>query len=894
MKILFIVYLSLILFFALAWGSTFIYWKFFKKQFTRERFAFIAVEGYIVIALVILPYLMEGSIINIVISLLNQYLEMNFELLDVSISEKLLGMTIPIIYTFFTVSIFKNWKGDISLKHFNENRVGKKSNLFIDSYLVIKKDEELEKYNPEKHEKLDITFNRDLPEKLSWNNQVADLLELKSKQYKICRENDWYSEYKFYISEYGQANEKIVICCYFEKPGDKEVEETIENIKRVSEGIRIKNVIIAINSMGKINYVKKYNDYEIRFISEGVLLDELVDFSNYSQKVIRDFEKNEIIKGYKTSISDIFVKPSCKKFIRKGNEVEKHKIIDIETHIEEWLLDSKSQKQLAILGEYGQGKSVLAQWIAYLMFKTKIESDRIPIIIELRGKYPKQYSSMTDFLASWSSTYGIDPLALYKLYLAGRLLIVFDGFDEMELVGDKSIRLEHFRKIWSFGFEKSKMIITGRPNFFLNNHELNSLLRLHKSIDSIPYCEEIHIEKFDFTQIESSLRASDEKIKESILSIIRNKDKNKSFYDLVSRPALLFLTSTVWEERKLYKYKDKINSCMVIKEFINNSYSRQNSKGDYTPLGIFGREFFMQGIAIGMCLESGYTNQISATKLREVIDKLYYSFPEVISEYEQSVSRRNLKSLKERYESIYNKETIFRDIIACGILVRDLSSFDSFKFAHKSFLEYYISNFYVSLINQDLNKDSERDIAKINSIKNTLGVSKKDIVKNPEVLKFSGEMLAASIELKDGSNLPQVVYKLLSSNKLLKMLNYGHFLKYLNFMKLLSTKIIYIYLITVIIIGFILFQKRGENFFKFINVMSGTLSGFIIFTLEKKVFLTLVDKNSSKREGCLSDRHNLLLWYITCLELGVSMEKLEKKIPYKLKENLKERLEVIF
>jgi hypothetical protein len=43
-----------------------------------------------------------------------------------------------------------------------------------------------------------------------------------------------------------------------------------------------------------------------------------------------------------------------------------------------------------------------------------------------------------------------------KLLVAGKLLIIFDGFDEMANVADIKSRVEHFRSLWQFSYPKTK------------------------------------------------------------------------------------------------------------------------------------------------------------------------------------------------------------------------------------------------------------------------------------------------------------------------------------------------------------------------------------------------------------------------------------------------------
>ncbi|MBK7222591.1 MAG: hypothetical protein IPH94_15125 [Saprospiraceae bacterium] len=63
---------------------------------------------------------------------------------------------------------------------------------------------------------------------------------------------------------------------------------------------------------------------------------------------------------------------------------------------------------------------------------------------------------MTEILSTWAANYRLDTASLLKLHKAGKLLIIFEGFDEMDMIGDREMRLNHFQRLWEFAISKSK------------------------------------------------------------------------------------------------------------------------------------------------------------------------------------------------------------------------------------------------------------------------------------------------------------------------------------------------------------------------------------------------------------------------------------------------------
>lgn len=153
------------------------------------------------------------------------------------------------------------------------------------------------------------------------------------------------------------------------------------------------------------------------------------------------------------------------------------------------------------------------------MIKTK--NERIPIFIPLRNKSLRN-SKPVEILSYFSTQYGMDPVALEILNANGRLLLIFDGFDEMDLVGNDEIRKMHFKSLWKLVTPKSKVLITGRPNYFVNSTELKSALSLTSESKELPYCEALYLRLFDPEQSMAALRNAEVSVREGIRKSLTN------------------------------------------------------------------------------------------------------------------------------------------------------------------------------------------------------------------------------------------------------------------------------------------------------------------------------------------------------------------------------------
>jgi len=96
--------------------------------------------------------------------------------------------------------------------------------------------------------------------------------------------------------------------------------------------------------------------------------------------------------------------------------------------------------------------------------------------MELRGKSPANLEPQ-ELLGAWAQQYQLQASALMKLLIAGKLIIIFEGFDEMANISNAEARIAHFRSLWMFAFPKSKIIFTGRRNLFFEDKELHIVFK---------------------------------------------------------------------------------------------------------------------------------------------------------------------------------------------------------------------------------------------------------------------------------------------------------------------------------------------------------------------------------------------------------------------------------
>ena len=715
-----------------------IYLVYKRKKYTRERFAFYSIFLFFSMGVMFISHVFsDNSFIIILYKLLNKFFDLQLEIPQTDWTGKLWSAFVYFIFGSVIFGIFKTWSGAKSEDDIKLLEMHKSMDFFTAVFKGFKNfnikivDKSKNKIN-DNDKGRDFTFFNISKD---WHTQVKEIFLFISNQYQIS-EQDWHSEQNIFICKYARSD--IAIFCCLNKPSIELIREKIDFFKDYYSDKRFKKLIISIQN-NENKYLKEelqIDDLNIEIRYKNELLNQIVKFDEYFDYLKNEFEKKEITSGDNFKLIDVYVNQKSTLHLPEGLKKKKRRDIEnTEEYILKWVNNNKLGKHIALLGEYGQGKSTLSLKVAYELIMS--QSDRIPIIIELRGKSPKNLT-LLEILASWSSQFNINAKAIEKLHEEGKLLVILEGFDEMDLVGDKYIRQSHFKRLVEFmRYEKSKVLITGRPNLFFDNNEMEEFLELNKDQNNLFYCNALILNPLDIKQIEIALRNVDEIIRREILDVLNDKNQNSNFKDLISRPSTLYQASIIWNSLD----KNNINSASIINQFIKHSYQRQETKfntigrtGIESILTINEREYFTLGIAVKMIKNNAYSNQISNREINYAISELFFNIPDEVSK-----DHINGIKLQKRLEDDTHKiETIFNDVRASGILVKDLIKNHNFKFAHKSFLEYLFAFYFSNYIYQN-----DSYYAKVvNSISNAYKI--QDIYKiklTDEIIQFISELL---------------------------------------------------------------------------------------------------------------------------------------------------------
>ncbi|WP_088243765.1 NACHT and WD40 repeat domain-containing protein, partial [Calothrix rhizosoleniae] len=218
----------------------------------------------------------------------------------------------------------------------------------------------------------------------------------------------------------------------------------------------------------------------------------------------------------------------------------------IEGYIDRWL-DDPAKEHISVLGEFGTGKTWFAlnyAWVALQRYrdaqKRGVQLPRLPLVIPLRD-YAKAVSVESLFSEFFFRQYEI-PIPGYsafeQLNRMGKLLLIFDGFDEMAARVNRQEMINNFWELAKVVVPGAKVILTCRTEHFPEAKERQALLNaeLQASTANLtgetPQFEVLQLEKFNDEQIRQVLSFQAEH------TTVEKVMGNPQLLDLARRPVM--------------------------------------------------------------------------------------------------------------------------------------------------------------------------------------------------------------------------------------------------------------------------------------------------------------------------------------------------------------------
>lgn len=275
------------------------------------------------------------------------------------------------------------------------------------------------------------------------------------------------------------------------------------------------------------------------------LLDQDADFSGYLDWLEAEIQQRHIDQTYvPLACTKEDIDPDTRQRLGVSRYGDRDGWID--GYIDLWL-DDPAKEHISVLGEFGTGKTWFAlhyAWEALQRYREAkrrgLERPRLPLVVPLRD-YAKAVSVESLFSEFFFRKHEI-PIPGYsafeQLNRMGKLLLIFDGFDEMAARVDRQQMINNFWELAKVVVPGSKVILTCRTEHFPEAKEGRALLNaeLQASTKDLtgetPQFEVLELEKFNDEQIQQVL--SHQAQPATVAQIMGNPE----LLDLARRPVL--------------------------------------------------------------------------------------------------------------------------------------------------------------------------------------------------------------------------------------------------------------------------------------------------------------------------------------------------------------------
>jgi hypothetical protein len=389
------------------------------------------------------------------------------------------------------------------------------------------------------------------------------------------------------------------------------------------------------------------------------LLADLMNFDRSLTALIQNFESDPV--------KDLYIEQDM------FPEKEKTSINSF-TFIEKWLTQPE-RKQFSLLGDYGTGKTSFAKKLAYDMakaYKQEPGQSRIPFLVDLRQcQKALSLNTLIHEQLIAANVEPVDEAIFLKLLAEGKILLIFDAFDEMATMSNPEITLTNFQQLNEAVSGEAKVILTSRTHYFRDKYEVDRILKkegkedmsehatiLYREISGKPEYEIVYLKEFDDTQVQAYLGKA---LKEEWQEAYQKIKNVYNLEDLSHRPVLLDMIVKTLPRIELDKEK-KFNVVHLYEAYTQSWFDREDHRLRITKQG---KEELVEALAYSMWQKG--------------VKSIHYSeLSDMLSHY-----------LKDKIHTTRDLEAADHEVRTASFLVRDEEG--NYGFVHRSFQEFFMA-----------------------------------------------------------------------------------------------------------------------------------------------------------------------------------------------------------
>jgi WD40 repeat protein len=312
-------------------------------------------------------------------------------------------------------------------------------------------------------------------------------------------------------------------------------------------------------------------------VTYAELLRELLPLDNYVDGMIAEHEK---FADEKWNGEDWFIRPDL------VTDIVYERMSSL-AHFSKWLGEER-RNQLVILGDLGTGKSTLAGFLAYNLarsFRDDPLRHPAPVLIPLKDV--RKEVSLEGIVINHFGQRGIRDISFTRfehLVRLGKIVLLFDAFDEMADRVRWDVTQSNFRELSRAADLQGKVILTCRTHYFKDRNEQVKVIgegprlsevetELYRELRRRSNAEVVYLQEFDDRQIQDYLkkaRPRDHKKDWQKIQAIYN------LKDLATRPLLLDM---IVKSLPRLKAGLEVNAANLYNVYTNIWIEREEGKG---------------------------------------------------------------------------------------------------------------------------------------------------------------------------------------------------------------------------------------------------------------------------------------------------------------------------
>jgi len=275
------------------------------------------------------------------------------------------------------------------------------------------------------------------------------------------------------VSPSGGLRPPLLVGCQIDGPlTQAEVAHLVGQLAPTEQGY----LVVEARVLDSARQAAEATGGRVRVFTLSAFYRELLDFQTYAQRLVDDYEGSALARVY------VDLGAVRTTYDARGQAVGEDHFKPLDAYVDIWLKERGGvRNHLSLLGEYGAGKTSFCRQYAAKQARRWLadpDGERLPLLITLR-EYTKTLDVEALITAALVNEYGIQgaTFAAFARFNADRkLLLLFDGFDEMAQRTGARTAVENFWELARVVTPGSKVLLTSRTHYFRTHHEAEALL----------------------------------------------------------------------------------------------------------------------------------------------------------------------------------------------------------------------------------------------------------------------------------------------------------------------------------------------------------------------------------------------------------------------------------